>query len=129
MSRRGSTGTAHKHVRARRDGRRFRLGRVALAGALGACLLVAMPSFATAALPNPLPTPGPTPPGYRLGDYADGQARSVLPPGENGLVNTLQAAEFEATGTRPPNSDDQLGQYANLLYGSPSLTDGNLGTY
>ncbi|MDQ1633493.1 MAG: hypothetical protein QOJ32_302 [Frankiaceae bacterium] len=71
----------------------------------------------------------PTVPGYQVGDYGRGQVLSILPPGENGLVNTQQAAEFESAKKRPPNSDDQLGQYANLLYGSPSLTDAGLSSY
>ncbi len=71
----------------------------------------------------------PTAPGYRVGDYGNGQVMSVLPPGENGLVNAQQAVAFEAAKQRPPNSDDQLGQYANLLYGSPSLTDAGLSSY
>ena len=66
---------------------------------------------------------------YRADDYADGQAMNILPPGENGLVNVADAAKFELLKQRPPNSDDQLGQYANLLYGYPSLTDSTLSTY
>jgi acyl-homoserine lactone acylase PvdQ len=58
---------------------------------------------------------------YRAHDYADGQARYVLPPGENGLVNATDATLFETTGRRPANSQDQLGQYANLLYDYPEL--------
>ncbi|HLY33754.1 MAG TPA: penicillin acylase family protein [Jatrophihabitantaceae bacterium] len=67
--------------------------------------------------------------GYRANDYANGQAMSILPPGENGLVNPTDAALFELTGQRPPNSQDQLGKYANLLYGYPSLTNSTLSTY
>jgi acyl-homoserine lactone acylase PvdQ len=66
---------------------------------------------------------------YRAGDYAGGQAMSILPPGENGLVNALDAASFELLGTRPKNSQDQLAQYTNLLYGYPSLTDATLSAY
>jgi acyl-homoserine lactone acylase PvdQ len=66
---------------------------------------------------------------YRADDYADGQAMNILPPGENGLVNVTDAAKFELLKQRPPNSDDQLGQYSNLLYGYPSLTDSTLSTY
>jgi acyl-homoserine lactone acylase PvdQ len=68
-------------------------------------------------------------PAYRLHDYADGQARYVLPPGENGLVTLTQALAFQATGQRPPNSQDQLGEYSSLLYGYPHLTDADLGAY
>jgi acyl-homoserine lactone acylase PvdQ len=66
---------------------------------------------------------------YRAGDYADGQAMSILPPGENGLVNAVDAAKFELTGARPPGSQDQLSKYANLLYDYPSLTDSTLSNY
>jgi acyl-homoserine lactone acylase PvdQ len=69
---------------------------------------------------------GPT---YRADDYADGQVLSVNPPGANGLVNGAQLLQFEATGQRPPNSTDQRTQYANLLYGYPTLTDGGLSQY
>jgi acyl-homoserine lactone acylase PvdQ len=66
---------------------------------------------------------------YRADDYADGQAMSILPPGENGLVNAADAVKFELLGQRPPNSQDQLGKYAGLLYGYPSLTDQTLSQY
>jgi hypothetical protein len=68
-------------------------------------------------------------PGYRTGDYADGRAMSILPPGENGLVNAADALKFETLGRRPANSQDQLGKYADLLYGYPKLTDATLGSY
>ena len=66
---------------------------------------------------------------YREGDYAAGHTLSVLPPGENGLVNVAELNAFFNNGTRPPNSNDQLPQYANLLYGLPGLTDSGLSTY
>ena len=69
-------------------------------------------------------------PGYRVHDYADGQAMSILPPGENGLVNATDLLQFEATqSTRPAGSDDQLSKYAGLLYGYPTLTNAKLGQY
>ena len=69
------------------------------------------------------------PPTYRAHDYAHGQALSILPPGENGLVNAVQLAQFEATGQRPPNSQDQLAPYRDLPYNYQSLTDGALSQY
>ncbi len=66
---------------------------------------------------------------YRANDYADGQAMNILPPGENGLVNATDAAKFELTQTRPPNSDDQLGKYSSLIYSSQNLTDAGLSSY
>jgi acyl-homoserine lactone acylase PvdQ len=66
---------------------------------------------------------------YRAHDYAHGQAMSILPPGENGLVTASQLTAFELTGARPPNSQDQLGKYENLLYGYKHLKDSKLGKY
>ena len=66
---------------------------------------------------------------YRANDYAGGQAMSILPPGENGLVNLTDAAKFELTQTRPPASDDQLGKYSSLIYSSQNLTDAGLSAY
>jgi acyl-homoserine lactone acylase PvdQ len=81
---------------------------------------------APAAAPVPAAAPSHA---YRAHDYADGRAMSILPPGENGLVNAADAAQFLSTGQRPFASDDQLGKYANLLYGYHDLTDANLGDY
>lgn len=99
-------------------------GRLAVAAAAVAMLIA--PTLAPAAAAAPTT---PADPGYRVGDYGDGRVLSILPPGENGLVNPIQAVQFEANKTRPPNSDDQVGKYANLLYGSPSLTDAGLKSY
>jgi acyl-homoserine lactone acylase PvdQ len=68
-------------------------------------------------------------PTYRADDYADGQAKYILPAGENGLVNLAQFDQFERTGKRPADSQDQLAPYENLEFGYPSLTDSKLGNY
>jgi acyl-homoserine lactone acylase PvdQ len=54
---------------------------------------------------------------YGSGDY--GGFRNILPPGESGFDNLLQAAQFKAAGTYPPHSNDQLGMYANLTTAVP----------
>ena len=87
---------------------------------------LAVATFAVVEAPNAVAAPSHA---YRADDYADGQAMSILPPGENGLVNAADLAKFELLKQRPPNSDDQLGKYANLLYGYQSLTDSNLGDF
>jgi acyl-homoserine lactone acylase PvdQ len=69
------------------------------------------------------------PPTYRANDFAQGQARDILPAGENGLVTITQLQKFEKSGTRPPHSQDQLGPYEKLQFGYPSLTDSTLGKY
>jgi acyl-homoserine lactone acylase PvdQ len=66
---------------------------------------------------------------YRADDFADGQAMSILPAGENGLVNAAQLRQFFKNGQRPPHSQDQLAPYENLEFGYPSLTDSALGHY
>ena len=68
-------------------------------------------------------------PTYRVGDFGGGLVRSILPTGENGLVNAAELAQFEATGKRPPGSQDQLAPYANLLYAALRLTDAQLPSY
>ncbi|HWG63824.1 MAG TPA: penicillin acylase family protein [Streptosporangiaceae bacterium] len=68
-------------------------------------------------------------PTYRAGDYGGGLVHSILPPGENGLVNVADLAQFELTGARPAGSQDQLAPYANLLYGAQGLTDAQIPNY
>ena len=94
------------------------------------CALIALVAGIVVAVATDVPGAGAAPShAYRANDYADGQAMSILPPGENGLVNALDAAQFELLGKRPAHSQDQLGKYADLLYGYPSLTDATLGDY
>ncbi len=58
-----------------------------------------------------------------------GGFRNVLPPGENGLDNALQLAQFQLNGSEPPHFSDQLPLYANLIYGSPQLTPEQIPNY
>src|SRR3954451_4292158 len=90
-----------------------------------ACALVALlPATASAQLPIGGNPGGPPPGAYREND--SGGFLNVLPPGENGLVNALGLAAFEANQTRPANSDDQLPLYRDLLTGYPRLTTATL---
>jgi acyl-homoserine lactone acylase PvdQ len=96
-----------------------------------ALVVVASLGMVTAAgAPSAQGTPGAPGAHYREGDYAHGHALSILPPGENGLVNLAQYAQwFNNHNIVPANSNDQTPQYANLLYGLPGLTDSGLSTY
>lgn len=88
-------------------------------------------AFAAAVAVTPVAantTPSPAPGSYQADDYSGGQVMSILPPGENGLVNAADLAAFETTGTRPAGSNDQLSKYANLLYAS-GLTNAQLPNY
>src|SRR3954469_19759017 len=92
----------------------------ALAGALVALL----PASAAAQLPL---GGGPDPGAYR--EHDAGGFLNVLPPGENGFGNALDLAAFEANGSRPAHSSDQLPLYGDLLGAYPRLTEDTLGDY
>jgi acyl-homoserine lactone acylase PvdQ len=87
---------------------------------LCAVALVAAPAAAAQALPSSVAP-------YGTNDA--GGFRNVLPPGENGLDNAPQLAAFQAAGTYPPHSNDQLHLYTDLLYASPTLTHAQIGSY
>ncbi len=101
--------------------------RTRLTIAVAVIAAVATAGTATATAGTAATTSGPST-AYRAHDYADGQAMSILPPGENGLVNLTDALKFELTGQRPAGSDDQLGKYSNLIYAN-NLTDAGLSSY
>src|SRR5438067_4343798 len=95
-----------------------------LAGA-GICVVaLALPASAAAAA---------TPEPYGANDA--GGFRNVLPAGEGALDNATQLAEYEASKEKgeptkyPPHTTDQLPLYANLLYGSPTLTHEQIAGY
>ncbi|HVV74836.1 MAG TPA: penicillin acylase family protein [Mycobacteriales bacterium] len=90
--------------------------------ALAAAVAPATGAGATAGWTPPRPT-------YRLHDVADGDARQILPAGENGLVNATQLVRYEATGTRPVGSADQQTPYTSLLFHDRSLTNRQLSSY
>lgn len=54
---------------------------------------------------------------------------NILPAGQEGNANALQAAQFTATGTRPPHWDDQVDMYDRLPREWPSLTANTLDDY
>src|ERR1700749_3567561 len=64
---------------------------------------------------------------YGTNDY--GGFRNILPPGANGFDNATQLAQFEATGTRPEHSSDQLQMYSSLTQAAGSITDATLPDY
>jgi acyl-homoserine lactone acylase PvdQ len=54
---------------------------------------------------------------------------NVLPPGENGTDNAVQFGLFTSLGQLPPNFDDQMPLYENLLYAAPTLTPSEIPDY
>ena len=53
---------------------------------------------------------------------------SILPAGENGLVDASQLAQYEQSGARPADSQDQLGPYESLPFAG-ALTNSTLPDY
>ncbi len=104
----------------------LRRGRVGVLAAALAATTVAGTAGVGDAAADPVATLSTA---YRANDYAAGQAMSILPPGEHGLVNAVDAAAFLATGTRPAGSQDQLAKYSNLVYGASTLKNTTLGDY
>jgi hypothetical protein len=70
------------------------------------------------ALALPAGTMGaPSPQPY--GKHDAGGFRNVLPPAQGTNANLQDIIAFQATGRKPPHSDDQLGMYTNLAYAVP----------
>jgi acyl-homoserine lactone acylase PvdQ/putative cell wall-binding protein len=72
-------------------------------------------------------------------DFGDAEGiRNILPPGQDGMISSAEAAQAQTTGERPEHFDDQVGPYYDLLQsaglarpgenGEPLLgvTDGDL---
>ncbi|MGV9631737.1 penicillin acylase family protein [Streptomyces sp. NPDC003487] len=62
-------------------------------------------------------------------DHCGGQCSDILPPGENGNATLAQILLNQAFGTQPSHAEDQLGPYANLAAGYPSLTSDKINTF
>jgi acyl-homoserine lactone acylase PvdQ len=64
---------------------------------------------------------------YGTNDF--GGFHDILPPGTNGFDDLAQLAAFEANGTKPEHSSDQLGMYNALTLGAGNVTAANLSNY
>jgi acyl-homoserine lactone acylase PvdQ len=78
--------------------------------AAGLALAALAPAPAAAA-----PAPAP----YGTGD--PGGFWQIIPPGQGSSVNSVQAAQFGASGTRPAHHEDTREMYTDLLYATPGL--------
>src|SRR3954453_17274864 len=79
--------------------------------------LLLVPAAASAAAPQP------------YGTNDSGGFRNVLPPGEAGVANAFQLAQYEANGAYPAHWVDQEPLYEGLMYASPSLTEDDVAKY
>lgn len=64
-----------------------------------------------------------------VNDYCGSQCSDILPPGQNGNATLAQVLLNQAFGTQPDHADDQLGPYANLAKGYPTLTNATINTF
>ncbi|NNN34859.1 penicillin acylase family protein [Streptomyces sp. S3(2020)] len=62
-------------------------------------------------------------------DYCGSQCSDILPPGQNGNATLAQILLNQAFGTQPEHAEDQLGPYANLAKGYPSLTNATINNF
>jgi hypothetical protein len=62
-------------------------------------------------------------------DYCLAQCNDILPPGQNGNATLAQILANRATGVLPRHAGDQLGKYADLVYGYAGLRDDQIGTF
>lgn len=58
-----------------------------------------------------------------------GRFYNILPPGQHGSANGMDALMFEGQGAHPAHFDDQLAMYANLVYNSPGLPEADITKY
>jgi acyl-homoserine lactone acylase PvdQ len=86
-----------------------------------ACALLGAPALIAPALAAAQVQP------YGTNDF--GGFRNVLPPGTNGLVNTVQLGLYEAMGARPPHNNDQLQMYSSLTTAAPNIQPSQIGRY
>ncbi|MEV4630924.1 penicillin acylase family protein [Micromonospora sp. NPDC049523] len=62
-------------------------------------------------------------------DYCLGECADILPPGQNGNATLVEILGNQAFGTLPRHSGDQLGKYANLVYGYAGLREDQIGNF
>ncbi|MGV9558026.1 penicillin acylase family protein [Streptomyces sp. NPDC003522] len=62
-------------------------------------------------------------------DHCGNQCSDILPPGQNGNATLAQILLNQAFGIQPAHAEDQLGPYANLAKGHPTLTNSTINTF
>jgi acyl-homoserine lactone acylase PvdQ len=63
---------------------------------------------------------------YRDDDYAEGNAYNIVPPGQNGGMNSAEALDFTLNNNRPPHQADQQAMYGDLVYEAPNLEESQI---
>jgi acyl-homoserine lactone acylase PvdQ len=62
-------------------------------------------------------------------DYCLAQCGDILPPGQNGNATLAEILSNRASGAMPGHASDQLGRYADLVYGYAGLRDDQLDSF
>ncbi|MEE6256896.1 penicillin acylase family protein [Plantactinospora sonchi] len=62
-------------------------------------------------------------------DHCLGSCADILPPGQNGNATLVDILANQTLGLLPPHSADQLGRYADLVYGYAGLREDQIGTF
>lgn len=90
----------------------------------------AVAALTTAAISLLALPPGPAAAGGPASaDYCLGQCADILPPGQNGNATLVEVLGNQAFGTQPAHADDQLGKYANLVYGYAGLREDQITSF
>lgn len=108
---------------------RFALDRLRTPGGFPGFLKSATVCALLAGLLSPLTQTGAVAEAAASNDYCGGQCSDILPPGENGNATLAQILLNQAFGTQPDHAEDQLGPYANLAKGYPSLTNATINNF
>ncbi|MFG1890883.1 penicillin acylase family protein [Micromonospora sp. NPDC049051] len=108
-----------------RPARRLLAGATAAVGV--AALLVAVPT-------PPVATGAPaatavTTTSFAANDYCLGECADIVPPGQNGNATLVEILAHQTLGTKPRHSADQLGRYADLVYGYAGLREDQIGSF
>ncbi|MER7168801.1 penicillin acylase family protein [Micromonospora sp. NPDC000207] len=67
--------------------------------------------------------------GFAANDHCLGECSEILPPGQNGNATLVDILGNQTLGTLPRHSADQLGTYADLVYGYAGLREDQIGTF
>ncbi|MGC4805914.1 penicillin acylase family protein [Micromonospora sp. DT233] len=112
--------------------RRLLAGATAAVGV--AALLAATPATSPAAAPTTAAgtattANATTASGYAAADHCLGECNDIVPPGQNGNATLVEILAHQTLGTMPRHSADQLGRYADLVYGYAGLREEQIGSF
>lgn len=66
---------------------------------------------------------------YAADDYCLGECADILPPGQNGNATLVEILANQTLGVLPRHAGDQLGPYADLVYGYAGLREDQISSF